>query len=198
MRCYGIAGLVIAMALGLSPALSQTLTPDTSSSNTRPSPLMEFSGVKCGFLNVMSTCARSEWLSLLAEDKLDELRAPAGGRAYRLIWAHAFTKEGGFVEVVIDGVGAAKLRTSWSQQWIGFEPAQLSAFEAELASSGIPTDLIQSHGASCLDECNDFVLEEVVGGAYRYGEQNGGFSDRDVRDAVDHLDKLARYLTHQH
>jgi hypothetical protein len=98
-------------------------------------------------------------------EKRGPLVAPPGGKAYRETWNGTF---GGFIEVVVDRDGAARIRGSRHEDWAPLKPGDLRGFEAELAQAR-PADFQQANTHNCLDDCYYYFLEVVTDGQRQHG-----------------------------
>ncbi len=203
----GAIALASLMALFFIPeAIARDSIAPTSSwtDANAPRPLPE-----SGWLQLMDTapcygptCLRAHWIAFLSSLNLSELEAPNGGRAYRWLWfgtdpngplgMHAPHR--GFVEVLIDPAGKAVLRSIWSKKAIELDAKEVAPFEAALAQTQFANLPSQTRG-SCLDECEDQVMEAVIGGQYHFIAEDGGIRETGVRDAGVILEQLARTTT---
>jgi hypothetical protein len=139
--------------------------------------------------------AHDHWLAFLKSLGLAELSAPKGGRAYRWFWFGTNpygplllqAPHRGFVEVIVDASGHAELRSVWRERAAPTSADALAPFEAALSATTFATDAGTST-RTCLDECEDQVMEAIVSGKYHVVANGGG----GVRDAGVLLEQLAR------
>jgi len=166
---------------------------------TRPSPQLQWLELMDKGSCPHSTCPRAHWISFLESLNLSELQAPNGGRAYRWFWFGTDPRgplamqapHRGFVELLIDPGGKGILRSSWSRRAMDLDRKDTAPFETALAQTQFAT-LPSQTGQSCLDECEDQVMEAVIDGEYHFIARNGGIRETGVRDAGVMLEQLAR------
>lgn len=98
-------------------------------------------------------------------DALGPLKAPPGGKAYRVTWSGFWR---GFVEVTVDADGRTHMRTIGPDDvaiTVPLQPGDLSSFEAELAHSPFAVTPEHPKAPTCLDECSNFFLAVVKDGS---------------------------------
>lgn len=185
---YGHAAAQVAVSAGWVDADGPRPVPVASA--------MSFFGGTCR----QPSCAGDQWRSVLAQEGLNELRAPPGGRAYRWMWLGTNPNGPpmqvptfGFVEIVIGSNGEASLRSSWRPAPVTLKAKRLAPFEAALAATQF-SELAGQTNASCLDECQAQIMEAIVNGRYHYVARDGGISERGVRAAGVMIEALAREL----
>jgi hypothetical protein len=133
----------------------------------------------------------SQACSFLADEKVAELRAPPGGRAYRETWAGNLRKpfDRGSILLMIQPDGAATLTTPWRKRPFRLKPGELSDFEDAVARSNFGSLPIDNQAYKLCVGGFATTLEAVVAGRYRvaYFDFCGGVSSASVADALDRL-----------
>jgi hypothetical protein len=182
-------------------AAAQPITPApywTDAVGSRPAPSTSWISRSAKTPCPVETCAQENWHRFLAASGLFELSVPSGGRSYRWLWIGTNPNgplifqvpTAGFVEVVLRPDGDARIRSSWRPTPIALAVQQLKEFEAALAKTSFANLPAQS-SRTCLDECQDQIMEAVVNGRYHYVARDGGIRDPGIRDAGLILEKFA-------
>jgi hypothetical protein len=97
-------------------------------------------------------------------EKLGPLKAPQGGKAYRVTW-HGYWS--GFVEASVDADGQARIREGDPGQptvAVSLQPGDLLEFEAELAHSPFAATVEHQPQSNCLDDCSYYFLTVATDG----------------------------------
>lgn len=110
-------------------------------------------------------CERDLWKLFLRRHGLDELHAPSDGKAYRWLWGGG--ERYGFVQIAIDAKGDVWLNSSISGKGVFLKKKAISSFETDIAATNFAT-MIQNDHDGALDNCQDQLLEAIVGGRYHF------------------------------
>jgi hypothetical protein len=186
-------GFAVANALGLFAALIVSVAPCAWGQAA--------SGADDGWPHLMGSApSRDAWDRFLSVNKLEELKAPPGGRAYRWLWINEVATNitpmpsVGYVEVIINANGAGWMKSVWRRQPTLISAADVEPFETALARSifqAMPSQ--DPSAANWVDYPPEALMETVIDGHYRFVHRIGGFREETgVRQAGLLLEALAQ------
>jgi hypothetical protein len=95
-----------------------------------------------------------------------------------------------YIEVLVSAAGSATVRSNRFPVAAPVPSSGLAPFEAALAKSEYPV-VTQEVALSCLDDCEEYLLETDGAAGYRYAARAGGFQEPGINFAVGLLEGLA-------
>ena len=96
-----------------------------------------------------------------------------------------------YVELSVQANGVATVRSGQSRRLEPVDQQVVAQFEDALSNSDFSRAQADDPDISCLDECQNHVLEADGPAGYRYVARPGGIADKDGYDAALILERLA-------